>query len=63
MERGLDLVGKMLHSSVMWSVTGSLMHRVGAPFHRNLASSDGQVSWNDLRLAVVSELIDSGLGA
>ena len=58
------LVGKMLCSNVMGSITGSLTRWVGAPFHRNLEDSGRQVRLNDLRLAVVSEfIIDSGLEA
>lgn len=57
------LVAEMLCSSAVGSVTGSLTHWVGAPFHRNLANSGRQVRLNYLRLAVVSELIESGLEA
>lgn len=57
------LVGKTLCSNGMGSITESLTHWVGAPFHRNSADCGGQVRLNDLRSAVVSELIDSGLEA
>lgn len=50
MEKGeFHLVGKMLCSNVMESITGSIIHWMEAPFHRNLADSDEQVRLDNLK--------------